>query len=281
MEKLNILDYKFKSDSTLPFEDYVFLPFYFDGKPLSLKKSPGWGMSLKNADSMRFRWNEKNCNREKFLFNVAKKSVPVALEQNHTKDVFEVESQEDALKKIGDGIITKNKALMPVVTVADCVPIFFYDVETCVFGIVHSGWKGTGIAKEWLLMAKQKFNVQPKNVCVAIGAHINDCCYVVDKTRAEYFSTNFTPECVRPVKEGEPLCKGSAASWNCGNPPHFRLSLLKANLALLRTCGILEKNIVVSSNCTCCNLEFGSNRREMSISNSFTVQAAFVKFSNF
>ncbi len=278
MKKINILDYKLKSNSNLISGDYVFVPFCFGGELLDLKSFPGWGMSLKNASSMRFRWNETNPAREKFLSAVAKNSSPIAIEQNHTKIVYEIESERDSFSKIGDGIITKNKSLMPVVTVADCVPIFFFDVDSCVFGVVHSGWKGTGIVQQWLSLAQHRFNVVPKNVCVAIGAHINDCCYVVDKTRAEYFCSNFTPDCVAPVKKGEVLCKGSAASWNCGNPPYFRLSLLKANLEILRKCGIPEENIIVSSNCTCCNEEFGSNRREISLSNTFTVQAAFVRF---
>ena len=38
--------------------EYVLFPFYKDGKPLDIL-SPKWGMTLKKAGSMRFRWNEK------------------------------------------------------------------------------------------------------------------------------------------------------------------------------------------------------------------------------
>ena len=83
------------------------------------------------------------------------------------------------------------------------------------------------------------------------------------------------------VKEGEILCKGAASvvnSWNNGNGPLFRLSLLQANLWVLKNCGIQEENIVLLDECTCCNPLFGSNRRETAGGTNFTVQLAFVRW---
>ena len=58
-------------------------------------------------------------------------------------------------------MITKNPSLMPVVTVADCMPLYLYDSVSGVFGVVHSGWKGTGIIGEALNLAKKIMVPEP------------------------------------------------------------------------------------------------------------------------
>ena len=114
---------------------------------------PLWGMTMKAAGSMRFRWNETNPNRDQFLAELCalfggaekggqKKAVP--LELIHSKIVYEAREACDTLNKQGDGIVTQNPSLVPVVTAADCVPLYFYDAGTGAFGAAHSGWKGTG-----------------------------------------------------------------------------------------------------------------------------------------
>ena len=75
---------------------------------------------------------------------------------DHTKIVFDVEKQSDTNEKTGDGIITQNRGLLTVVTVADCVPVFLFDSESGFFGVVHSGWKGTGIVKNAVQLAGEK-----------------------------------------------------------------------------------------------------------------------------
>lgn len=254
---------------------FVVSSFFRNGK---IAEEPAvWGMTVRSAGSMRFRWNEENLAREKLLSEIAAPCAVVPVQLDHTKIVYSIEEKGEIFQKIGDGIITRNKNLMPVVTVADCVPIYFSDNETGFFGVVHSGWKGTGIAAEAVDIAVKKYGARKENIAVAIGAHIRNCCYVVNKERADYFARNFTAECVEPLKDGEIPCKGVSLNWNNGSGPLFRLSLEKANLCVLDRAGIRDENIVVSTNCTCHNLEFGSNRRETSTGKTFTVQAAFVK----
>lgn len=253
-------------------ENFVLNSFYKDGKPV---QGAFWGMTLKAAGSMRFRWNETNPLRDSQLKEIAGNREIVPVQLDHTKIVYKADSFSDTEGKIGDGIISLNPDIFPVVTVADCMPLYFFDPVSGFFGVVHSGWKGTGIAGEAVSLAEREFGAQRKNICVAIGPHINDCCYVVNRERAEYFSGNFTPECVTPIGDGEVLCRGAASSWDSGSGPLFRLSLLKANLAVLERSGIREENIVTAEECTCCNGRLGSNRRETSLGSTFTVQAAF------
>lgn len=264
---MKLIDFSGCSD-----KKFVTADFYKDGKPV-----PGacWGMTLLAAGSMRFRWAEQNPLRDEMLSRIGGRRQVVPVQLDHTKIVYEVNSKEDTFEKIGDGLITRNPSLMPVVTVADCMPLFLFDQETGFFGVVHSGWKGTGIVAEAISLAEKSYGADRKNICVAIGPHIHDCCYVVNKERAAYFADNFTPDCVVPVAEGEVLCRGAASKWDNGSGPLFRLSLKKANLAVLEKAGIRDENIVISQNCTCCNSIFGSNRRETSMGETFTVQAAF------
>ncbi|MBR5096251.1 MAG: hypothetical protein IK094_03990, partial [Treponema sp.] len=68
---------------------WAVLPFYKNGSPFEGQESlegqkarPVWGMTLKAAGPMRFRWNEDNPNRNSFLSALcesygAKKSVPL------------------------------------------------------------------------------------------------------------------------------------------------------------------------------------------------------------
>jgi YfiH family protein len=250
------------------------LNFLENGKILS--DSPKCYLSLLSAGSMRFRWNEKNQNRENFIQKIQNQNgkIFVPVELNHTKDVFDVKNADDTNEKVGDGIITINKNLIPCVTVADCVPIYFFDRKSGVFGIVHSGWKGTGIIKEAIMLANQKYGSVPSDFCVVIGPHINDCCYVVNEERATYFANEFTPDCVKPISKNQKI------DWNNGEGQLFSLSLLKANLSVLEKIGVKDSNIAICSDCTCCNQIFGSNRRETSQGNSFTVQAAFIYHKN-
>ncbi len=277
---------------------YRLFPFYKDGAPFegrapkvsesqeaakSQKRlaspkiaRPLWGMTMKAAGSMRFRWNEKNPNRDQFLaelcalFGGAEKGgqkQAVSLELIHSKIVYEAREACDTLNKQGDGIVTQNPSLVPVVTAADCVPLYFYDAGTGAFGAAHSGWKGTGIAAQVVLMMKEKYGSDPRDILAAIGPHIHDCCYLVDKERAKYFADNFGSD---TVQEAGGL---------------YRLSLLRANINVLLGAGVLEENIVAAKNCTACDERFGSFRREAAAladqpgldkSRLFTTQAAFV-----
>lgn len=245
-----------------------------------------FGMTLRKAGSMRFRWNETNQNRQntfsKILPNSEHSVVPVQLD--HTKIVYDIKSKDDTKEKIGDGIITKNPLLIPTITIADCMPIFLYDPITEVFGIVHSGWKGTGIVAEALKLAETNYGAKAENFLIVLGPHIHDCCYIVDKSRADYFAAEFTPDCIEALDlentSGNDAKKLPSFVWNNGNGPLFRLSLEKANLAVLEKCGVKDKNITVCEDCTACTPGeiFGSNRRETAAKgkDNFTVMAGFV-----
>ena len=203
--------------------------------------------------------------------------TPVPVELIHSKIVYDVYDSEDTFSLQGDGIITKNKMLMPVVTVADCMPIFLFDDKSGVFGIVHSGWKGTGIIGEAIALAEKNYGSKAEDFCVILGPHIRKCCYIVNKERADYFAANFGTDCITPLEDGGSCyCggKGLPVDWNNGNGRLFRLSLETANLEVLKIAGVKEENITVYKDCTCCDERLGSNRRETATANANSVASA-------
>lgn len=285
-------------------EQIITFPFSKNNQPDF--SAPTCGMTLRSAGSMRFRWAETNPNRNEKLRLLCEKDrlIPVPVELIHSRIVYAVSSADETEQKQGDGIITQNPELLPVVTVADCVPIYLWDEKKQVFGIVHSGWKGTGIAVSAIELAAEKYGSSPDDFSVIIGPHIHSCCYIVNEERAEYFANNFTEECVVEfLQRGQSkLCDGISSdkstenflqkgqsnlnslnnptsipvTWNNGTGRLYRLSLEKANLAAIKKVGVKDENITLCSDCTCCNPIFGSNRRQTANGEEFTVQAAFI-----
>ena len=144
----------------------------------------------------------------------------------------------------GDGAITLSNKLVPVVTVADCLPIYLYDAKTGCRGVLHSGWKGTGIVVKALKLAERIYGAQPSDFSVVIGPHIHSCCYQVEDDRVSYFTSEFGASCIIPPNN---------------------LSLAQANVNLLLDAGVPEDNILCCTDCTCCDSRLGSFRRETAI----------------
>lgn len=258
-------------------KNFITFPFKFNSQ--ELKNAPICGMTIRSAGSMRFRWNEKNQIRDDFLKSISKDKIFVPIELIHSHIVYDISNKDDTFLLQGDGIITKNTELIPTVTVADCMPIFIYNPFSEVFGIVHSGWKGTGIVVDAINLACKNYNSKPEDFCVILGPHIRNCCYLVNEERADFFIKNFSEECVESFNDENQSFLAKKINWDNGNGKIFRLSLEKANLFALKNIGVKDENINIIKECTCCNEKFGSNRRETAFSNkqnTFTVQAAFI-----
>lgn len=231
-------------------------------------------LTLLNHGSMRFKWDLENTHRNNFFNSILepqKKLVPLQL--SHSKIVIAAEKYTDTLNIFADGIITCNKDLVPIVTVADCMPIYIFDPITGCFGVLHSGWKGTGIVIEALKLAKDKYNAKAQDFRIIIGPHIKKCCYTVEKERAELFDKNISSSCIEKIDENT-----------------FRLSLEEANIEILKNFGIPRENITIIGSCTNCtspnNPVYGSFRRQTSSLDlpleeklqHFTPMAAFTYF---
>jgi YfiH family protein len=248
-EKANIypfsLEFK-KNYNGKPF--FASFPFMADGIPIT---EISCGISSIFAGDMKYE--KENQNRRVLFAALGLASVNVyGLEQIHSRFVLEISDKNPPLAE-ADGMVTQDKDIVLSVTTADCLPVYLYDTKSGAFGIVHSGWKGTGIVINAVNLMKKTWGTNPCGIAAVIGPCIDSCCYKVDETRAEAFKKDIGEEGVKKTD-------GS-----------FYLDLKKANVSLLKDACI--NNIAVCRECTFCDKRLGSFRREGS---QFTHMAALV-----
>lgn len=244
-------------------------------------------LTLHTAGSMRFRRDECNQNRTDFFSQLCfrhKKRAEAELIHSHEvrcADTAWYSGNGPLIDEQIDGIITRSAAVVPVITVADCMPIFIYEPSSSCIGVLHSGWKGTGIVLKAFEKAEKEYGADVSNFRVILGPHIRSCCYAVDEKRARFFQREFSRDCIFPCDD----CSGL-----------YRLSLEAANRALLKKAGIKDGHIFSGDECTCCTKDssgaykYGSFRREtaglpesMSLEEKqrrFTPMAAFIGFED-
>tara|TARA_B100000579_G_scaffold357871_1_gene314030 strand:+ start:202 stop:882 length:681 start_codon:yes stop_codon:yes gene_type:complete len=87
-----------------------------------------------------------------------------------------------------DGLITNNSDILLSLQTADCIPIFFYDMISGVYGLVHAGWRGVInniVDKSIKVMTQHK--ALPKDIKVLIGPSICKKCFEVGVEVARLF----------------------------------------------------------------------------------------------
>jgi copper oxidase (laccase) domain-containing protein len=131
--------------------------------------------------------------------------------------------------------------------------VFLHDTEGGAFGLVHSGWKGTGIVLRALRLMGERWKVRPEAVAAILGPCLRSCCYRVGEERARAFEAEFGGDGpLGPVTREAPIP---------GEPGRaFFLDLQAANARLLAAEGV--RNIAVCGDCTFTDERLGSFRRE-------------------
>jgi YfiH family protein len=115
----------------------------------------------------------------------------VCPDQTHSSNFYKVTikdkgrgiySSEDAIKNT-DAIYTYEPNILLCCFTADCVPVFFYNKETGLVGIIHSGWKGTvnEITLKVLEHIKKNEQTNPNGLYVNIGMSISQERFEVDE----------------------------------------------------------------------------------------------------
>jgi hypothetical protein len=166
--------------------------------------------------------------------------IPRVLSQVHGTKIFEAEKGGEKILE-GDGWVCRQEGIIPIVLVADCVPLFIWSRKNPVFGVFHAGWRG--MAKSFAYIAateiQRVFNVKAGELLASAGPHIGSCCCEVGPEIKEFFpSEDFIED-----KKG------------------LRLDLnLEAKNQLLRA-GLSENSIYLSSECTVCSPGYFSNRQ--------------------
>ncbi len=233
--------------------------------PREASAVPECGLTLRVSGPMKPGVDDENRSRVFRSIGVAPDDV-VACRQVHSR-VVRVADRAETFRSLpeGDGILTTDTNIVPTVTVADCMPIWIYDPVAGYFGVLHSGWKGTGILRVACELAADEWGAEARNARVILGPHIRSCCYTVDAERADYFRAGFGERCVTLDPERE----------EAGSRWPYRLSLVEANRDIALKLGIPAQNIHDSGVCTACDPKYGSSRREGQ--DRFVHMAAFIR----
>jgi len=127
-----------------------------------------------------------HANRDRVRAALGIESLPlVSMSQVHGTEIHRVPG---AAPREGDGLWTEARDRVLVVGIADCVPVFAWDVHGHRLGLVHSGWRGTaaGILAK-LLATLVEAGSRPADLRVALGPSIGPCCYSVGADVAARF----------------------------------------------------------------------------------------------
>jgi polyphenol oxidase len=227
------------------------------GKTGIIKKlqqdEPDLVLSLRAAGDMRFGSDQ----RSSLLLHMPIEPARLySLQQVHSHAVY-TSGPEISADLEGDGLVAGDPEHVLTVSVADCMPIFLFHAAARRFAVVHSGWKGTGIALQALQQLREPAG-QPvlpvSEITAVLGPSIRSCCYRVDKERAALFVDRWGADSV--VWRGD---DGSNGAGSKAEPVPY-LDLLQANLHSLEAAGVQDIRYV--DECTACTADLGSFRRE-------------------
>ncbi|MCI9095988.1 MAG: peptidoglycan editing factor PgeF [Lachnospiraceae bacterium] len=167
-------------------------------------------------------------------------NVRLVTEKDCGKGIIRPADYEDV-----DGLICGEPGIVLCTLYADCVPLYFVDVEKKAVGLGHSGWRGTaGRMGEAVLKAMHTaFGTRPEHVLAAIGPSICRQCYEVSEEVAHIFRQEFSKESEDFLEMGKEQGK-------------YQLDLWEANRRVLLDAGILPQNLAVTDLCTCCNSRY-------------------------
>lgn len=217
------------------------------------------GISDKSQGNMRIFLQKDNPitahNRELFFAPFKKKVV--AADLVHGVRVAVVDYDSAGVVTSCDALITNCPGLILSVTVADCLPIYFYDQVKKVVGLAHAGWRGVegNIASETVKALVDNYDSLQTDLKVFIGPHIGFCHFEVQVEVAEKFSA--WPEFI--ISRGEKTYIDLAG-------------IVKAQLI---ASGLVAENISVSPECTYClpHKYFSFRRDQPSLANLETMVA--------
>lgn len=189
----------------------------------------------------------------------------VTLRQIHSDIVHSVNSAP-SLQLVGDGLVTNTPGLLLAIQTADCLPIILVDPRHRAVGVFHAGWRGTvkRIVEKGVGEMRRHFGTRPRDLKVAIGPGIHDCCYEVGPEVRDQFESQFAyaAKLFREIEESDPvrekypmLFLTARAPGHSDLPKKIFLDLVEANRQQLLSVGVLAKNIEASPFCTNCRTD--------------------------
>jgi len=160
--------------------------------------------------------------------------------QIHSGNVTVV--NKGGLFKETDALITNQKGIFLVISVADCLPVMIYDTAKHVIAYVHSGWRGTanGIITNTLHKMKAEFGCNVHDMIVFTGPGISKENFEVGTEVAEMFDVKYVDPHPPPLSQRE---RGES-------PQKFFIDLKAVITDQLTASGVNPANIDTCPYCT-------------------------------
>ncbi|MGF6906072.1 peptidoglycan editing factor PgeF [Fusobacterium sp. PH5-44] len=187
----------------------------------------------------------------KNFFDINDKVI-VSGHQVHGTNIEIIKNTEKIYFENTDGFITDIKNVALFTKYADCLPIFFFDKQKKIIGVVHSGWAGTcdKISLIAIDLFIRYYNSMIEDIIVVFGIGISWENYEVGFEFLEKFKKNFSSDIIKKSFFYE------------NNKIYF--DNLKFNYLMLIDKGILPENIFTNNLCTYSDNRFFSHRRDNS-----------------
>ena len=170
----------------------------------------------------------------------------IYMQQTHSDNITIIKDSSTNKIKNCDSIITNLANTPLMVMVADCIPVLIWDDKKEVIAAVHAGRNGTfkEISKKTVSHMIEHFGCKKEDISVHLGASINSCCYEVGRDLADIAIKNFGEKYII-MRDGK-----------------YYLDLQTLNFDQLISIGIKAENIDISDECSCCNKDYFSYRRD-------------------
>lgn len=164
--------------------------------------------------------------------------------QTHTNIVEVVDEESDSSDFDNvDGLITNKNNKILSLSFADCTALLLYDPIKNVIGDIHSGWRGTvsKIGKVAVEKMISEYGCNPEDIICCIGPTIRKCHFQVEDDVKDLFLNAFQDE---SIIRKDKIIDGKQK---------YYIDSVKANIKMLKNCGLKEENIIDSGICTVCN----------------------------
>lgn len=151
--------------------------------------------------------------------------------------------EDDVMMTDCDALITNKRNCFLTITVADCLPIYFYDRKKEVIAIAHAGWRGVvnNISQVVIKSFIDNYDSDSSDVEVFIGPHIKACHFEIKEDILNQF-------------RGDDIIRREGKLY---------IDLAKIVTEQLIEVGILKDKIVLSEECTyCLKSDYFSFRRD-------------------
>lgn len=123
-------------------------------------------------------------------FTGMEKSKIFYLQQVHGVDSHEIKV-DTQLPIQGDALYTQLPNYVLVIKTADCIPIFFWDKNNPLCGVVHSGWKGTKEKITNIVLDKLLTKISNISLSMYIGPCIRKQNYEIGEDVAFFFKEKY------------------------------------------------------------------------------------------